>query len=77
MLQCEHLFCVFGSSQIPDDWGQPVFLFCTNDVMRRTVRYEVIYHHFPINSQYLKTWGVDSPACSRWKISPLTLIKES
>ena len=21
----------------------------------------VIYHPFPINSQYLKTWGVDSP----------------
>ena len=23
--------------------------------------YEVIYHPFPINSQYLKMWGVDSP----------------
>ena len=27
------------------------------------VRYDVIYHFFPINSQYLMTWGVDSPAC--------------
>ena len=26
------------------------------------VRYDVTYHPFPINSQYLKTWGVDSPA---------------
>ena len=24
------------------------------------VTYDVIYHPFPINSQYLKTWGVDS-----------------
>ena len=24
-------------------------------------RYDVIYHPFPINSQYLKMWGVDSP----------------
>ena len=24
-------------------------------------RYDVIYHPFPINSQYLRTWGVDSP----------------
>ena len=27
----------------------------------RHVHYDVIYHPFPINSQYLKTWGVDSP----------------
>ena len=27
------------------------------------MRYDVIYHFFPINSQYLMTWGVDSPAC--------------
>ena len=26
------------------------------------VRYDVIDHFFPINSQYLMTWGVDSPA---------------
>ena len=25
------------------------------------VHYDVIYHPFPINSQYLKTEGVDSP----------------
>ena len=36
-----------------------------NDVMCRTISYDVI---FPINSQYLKTWGVDSPACTLWKI---------
>ena len=28
------------------------------------MHYDVIYHPFPINSQYLKTWGVDSPDCS-------------
>ena len=27
-----------------------------------TVQYDIIYHPFPINSQYLKTWRVDSPA---------------
>ena len=26
------------------------------------IRYDVMYHPFAINSQYLKTWGVDSPA---------------
>ena len=26
------------------------------------VRYDIIYHPFPINSQYLMTWGVNSPA---------------
>ena len=36
----------------------------TNDVMCRTICYDVIYHFFPINSQYLSTWGVESPACS-------------
>ena len=25
------------------------------------VRYDVIYHLSPINSQYLMTWGVNSP----------------
>ena len=28
----------------------------------RAIRYDVIYYPFAINSQYLKTWGVDSPA---------------
>ena len=30
-----------------------------------TMRYEVIYYPLPINSQYLKTWGVDSPGLAR------------
>ena len=30
--------------------------------------YDVIDHPFPINSQYLKTWGVDSPAFTTFKI---------
>ena len=25
------------------------------------VRYDVIYHSFPITSKYLMTWGVNSP----------------
>ena len=27
------------------------------------LHYDVIYHPLPINSQYLKTWEVDSPVC--------------
>ena len=27
----------------------------------RAIYYDVIYHPFPINSQYLKTWGIVSP----------------
>ena len=27
------------------------------------VWFDVIYHFFPISSQYLMTWGVDSPVC--------------
>ena len=32
--------------------------------------YDVIYHPFPINSQYLNMWGVDSPGGS-WIFSEL------
>ena len=28
----------------------------------RPMQYDVIYHPFPISFQYLKVWGVDSPA---------------
>ena len=30
-------------------------------MMSYTVQYDIIYHPFPVNSQYLKTWGIDSP----------------
>ena len=37
-------------------------IFGTNEVICRiVVRYDVIYHLSPINSQYLMTWEVDSP----------------
>ena len=26
------------------------------------IRYDAIYHPFPVNSQYLKMWGMDSSA---------------
>ena len=33
--------------------------------MSSAVHYDIIFHPFPINSQYLKMWGVDSPVkCS-------------
>ena len=31
-------------------------------MMSCAMPYDIIYHPFPFNSQYLKTWGVDSPA---------------
>ena len=47
MLQSQqHLFSFFH------------FFFHRNDVMCR-LHYDVIYHPFAINSQYLRTWGVD------------------
>ena len=37
--------------------------------------YDVIYHPFPINSQYLKTWGVDSSAFSGCSTVMLKIVK--
>ena len=49
----------FVSLQIPDDWSQ----VCYARIMSFVERYDLIYHPFPVNSQYLKTLGVDSPTC--------------
>ena len=35
------------------------------------LHYDVIYHPLPINSQYLKTWGVDSPGTGPWSTIPV------
>ena len=40
------------------DRNQRAFLA---QMMSFVVRYDVIHHSFPINSQYLMTCGVDSP----------------
>ena len=37
------------------------------------VHYDIIYHPFPINSQYLKTWGVDSPEITQLSCSQTSL----
>ena len=34
--------------------------------MSCALHYDIIYHPLPINSQYLKMWGVDSPVSGRW-----------
>jgi len=39
----------FVSLQIPDDWSQQVFYA---RILSSVVRYDLIYHLFPINSQY-------------------------
>ena len=44
--------------QIHDDLSQQVFFA---QMTSCTVHNDVTYHPFPINSQHLKTWGVDSP----------------
>ena len=36
------------------------------------MRYDVIYHPSPINSHYLNTSGVDSPAFVKWRIKSYT-----
>ena len=59
MLQYQqHLFRTFCVTQIRGDQSERVsFAQMTSHAML----YDVIYHPFPINSQYLKMWGVDSP----------------
>ena len=60
MLQFQqHLFCPFFSSQMTSG----------------AVHYDVIYHPFPINSQYLKTWGVDSSANRQWLFQEASHVK--
>ena len=60
MLQCQqHLFrafCVMANSW----WPESTSIFFAQ-MASFVERYYVIYHPFPINSQYLRTWGVDSP----------------
>ena len=51
-------FARFMSSQIRDDRSQWVFF---TQMTSCAMRNGTIYHPFPINSQYLKMWGVDSP----------------
>ena len=46
--------------------GQRVFF---EQMTSYTIRYEVIYYPFPINSQYLKTWGLTALGKP-----PLTLV---
>ena len=54
-------FTCFVPSQICGDWSQQVFFA---QITSCAMPYDVIYYpfpYFPINSQYLKTWGVESP----------------
>ena len=55
---------------IPTTSFSHVFFF-TNDIMCRL--FDIIYHLFPINSQYLKTWGVDSPEITQLSCSQTSL----
>ena len=68
MLQGKNiLFARFVSSQIRDD-RRVVYAQMTSCAMR----YGVIYHPSPINSHYLNTSGVDSPAFVKWRIKSYT-----
>ena len=52
MLQCQqHLSGCFVSSQIRDDGSQRVFFA---EMMSCALFHVIIYHLFPISSQYLK-----------------------
>ena len=58
-IECFLIKFSFVSPQICDDQSHRVFFAKMTSC---AVRYDVIYHPFPINSQlYLKKMGVDSP----------------
>ena len=63
----------FVLSQICDNWSEQVFFA---QMMSCEVPYDIIYHPFPFNSQYLKTWGVNSPAF-RYLKGPLIKFSET
>lgn len=42
-----------------------------------TMRYDIIYHPYPVNSQYLKSWGVDSPDDGNLQVSQITAVMAS
>ena len=68
MLQDKNiLFARFVSSKIHDDWR--VFYA---QMTSCALHYDVIYHPSPINSHYLNTWGVDSPAFGKKRIKSYT-----
>ena len=68
MLQGKNiLFARFVSSQIHDDWR--VFYA---QMTSCALHYDVMYHPSPINSHYLNTWGVDSPAFGKKRIKSYT-----
>ena len=68
MLQGKNtLFARFVSSQIHDD--RRVFYA---QMTSCALHYDVIYHPSPINSHYLNTWGVDSPAFGKKRIKSYT-----
>ena len=45
------------------DWNQQTFFAQMTSFV---VRYDIIYHFFPINAQYLIMWGVNSPIFSSY-----------
>ena len=47
------------SSQNCDDQSHQVFF---TQMTSCAMHYDIVYLPFPISSQYLKTWGIDSPA---------------
>ena len=59
MLQCQHFFVPFWvSSQICDDSSQGEFFAQMMSCAVHYDHYDIIYHPLPINSPYLKMWGV-------------------
>ena len=55
------------------EFQQHVFrAFFFSQMTSPAVHYDVIYHPIPVNSQYLKTWEVDSSArfiCERTTVT--------
>ena len=65
------VFAHFVSLQIHDNRSQRVF---SAQMMSWTSHYDFMYHPLPVNSQYLKTWRVDSPT-QRWDDVKLRIHK--
>ena len=80
-----HINCFMGYIRRSESTS----IVCTSDVL--AMRYDMISDPFPLNSQYLKMWGVDSPtwdkmsfwyllesctkSCSSYNISSVCLYK--
>ena len=62
--------CIFLS--VTNSWQlELTSIFCSSDIMCHA--YNIVYHLFPINSQYFKTWGLTALPCSPKQLPEVTV----